>query len=118
MISSPNLPPSWRSLGMGVAAMSPGTHSSVTMVCCAGLCMPDANLARILLCATPACGDHILSTPVVCSICPQSRPQERTLVMPVACAAFNLCVAEQKLSKVFKKIIVSSAGAVPDHIPL
>ena len=56
MISSPNLPPSWRSLGMGVAAISPGTHSSVTMVCCAGLCMPDANLARILLCATPAHG--------------------------------------------------------------
>ena len=49
MISSPNLPPSWRSLGMGVVAISPGTHSSVTIVCWAGLCMPEANLARILL---------------------------------------------------------------------
>ncbi len=56
LTSSPNLPPSWRSLGMGRSCSSSGMALAGTRVCWEGLCSPEASLLRILLCATPVGG--------------------------------------------------------------
>jgi hypothetical protein len=46
--SSPNLPPSWRSLGTGSGPSRCGTAAAGTTVCCMGLCSPEPSLAKIL----------------------------------------------------------------------